>query len=183
IRMPRMDLPAWACTLAALAVALGAQAYGMYRGYGSGTFRAVQFGAQLIAPLWLAWGLAELTAKSVSVRFGAKLVTMALTVVTGVVLITDPLSSTPFGKSWPAASAHYQIIPRSLLSLIAGVTVAAFVIALIFALVRLRGDPAGRRPVTPITAAGAAAVVILGLRLTLPNAAYLALCAGCAVLT
>jgi hypothetical protein len=28
IRMPRMDLPAWACTLAALAVALVAQGYG-----------------------------------------------------------------------------------------------------------------------------------------------------------
>jgi quinol monooxygenase YgiN len=183
IRMPRMDLIAWACALAALAVAFGAQALGAYHGYGSGTFRTVQFSAQLIAPLWLAWGLAELTGKSLTVRFGAKLVTMALTVVTGVVLVTDPLSSTPFSKSWPAASAHYQIIPRSLLSLIAGVTVAAVVIALISVLVRVRTDPAWRRPAIAICAAGVAAVAILGLRLTLPNAGYLAVCAGCAALT
>src|SRR5487761_1122332 len=183
IRMPRMDLIAWACALAALAVAFGAQALGAYHGYGSGTFRAVQFSAQLIAPLWLAWGLAELTGKSLTVRFGAKLVTMALTVVTGVVLVTDPLSSTPFSKSWPPASAHYQIIPRSLLSLIAGVTVAAVVIALISVLVRVRTDPAWRRPAISICAAGVAAVAILGLRLTLPNAGYLAVCAGCAALT
>jgi len=104
IRVPRLDLVAWACALLALAVALGAQAYGMYRGYGSGTFRAVQFGAQLIAPLWLAWGLTELTAKSGITRFGAKLITMALTVVTGVVLVTDPLSDTPFSTTWPPAS-------------------------------------------------------------------------------
>src|SRR5487761_1525854 len=183
IRMPRMDLFAWACALAALAVAFGARALGAYHGYGSGTFRAVQFSAQLIAPLWLAWGLAELTGKSLTVRFGAKLVTMALTVVTGVVLVTDPLSSTPFSKSWPPASAHYQIIPRSLLSLIAGVTVAAVVIALISVLVRVRTDPAWRRPAISICAAGVAAVAILGLRLTLPNAGYLAVCAGCAALT
>jgi quinol monooxygenase YgiN len=183
IRVPRLDLVAWACALLALAVALGAQAYGMYRGYGSGTFRAVQFGAQLIAPLWLAWGLTELTAKSGITRFGAKLITMALTVVTGVVLVTDPLSGTPFSTTWPAASKHYQIIPRSLLSLIAAVTVAAVLIALISGLLRLRSGPAWRRPVIAIAAAGIGAVLVLGLRLTLPNAAYLALCAGCAALT
>ena len=108
--MPRLDLIAWACVLAALAVALVALALGADRGYGSATFRAVQFGSQLIAPLWLAWGLTELVAKSVPVRFASKLVTMALTVVTGVVLVTDPLSPTLFSKAWPLASKHYQII-------------------------------------------------------------------------
>ena len=184
LRMPRMDIIAWACVLAALAVALGAQAIGADRGYGSATFRAVQFSAQLIAPLWLAWGLAELAAKSVPVRFTAKLITMALTVVTGVVLVTDPLSDTPFNKSFPVASKHYQIIPRSLLSLIAVVTLVVAVIALATSLLRLRNDPAWRRPAIAVTAASIGAALILGLRLTLShNAAYLALSAACVVLT
>src|SRR5215469_7762160 len=92
IRMPRLDLIAWACVLAALAVSLVAVALGADRGYASATFRVVQFGSQLIAPLWLAWGLAELAAKSVPVRFASKLVRIPLPVFTGRGLGTDPLS-------------------------------------------------------------------------------------------
>jgi quinol monooxygenase YgiN len=184
IRVPRLDLIAWSCVLAALAVALVALAIGADRGYDSATFRVVQFGSQLIAPLWLAWGLTELAAKSVPVRFASKLVTMALTVVTGVVLVTDPLSATRFKKAWPPAAKHYQIIPRSLLSLIAVVTLIIVVIALVASLLRLRGDPAWRRPAVAVTAASIAAVLILGLRLALPaNGAYLALIVACAALT
>ena len=183
IRMPRLDLIAWACALAALAVALVAVALGADRGYGSATFRAVQFSSQLIAPLWLAWGLTELVAKSVPVRFASKLVTMALTVVTGVVLVTDPLSPAPFSKAWPLASKHYQIIPRSLLSLVAVVTLIVVVAALATTLLRLRADPAWRRPGVAVTAACIAAVLILGLRLSLPaNGAYLALIVACVAL-
>ena len=71
IRVPRLDLIAWSCVLAGLAVALVALALGTDRGFGSATFRVVQFGSQLIAPLWLAWGLTELAAKSVPVRIVA----------------------------------------------------------------------------------------------------------------
>src|SRR5215469_8904283 len=184
IRVPRLDLIAWSCVLAALAVALVGLAIGTDRGYGSATFRVVQFGSQLIAPLWLAWGVTELAAKSVPVRFASKLVTMALTVVTGVVLVTDPLSTTRFSKAWPPGSKHYQIIPRSLLSLIAVVTLIIVVIALVTSLLRVRRDPGWRRPVIAVTAASIAAVLILGLRFSLPaNGAYLAVIVGCAALT
>ncbi|HEX4064144.1 MAG TPA: antibiotic biosynthesis monooxygenase [Streptosporangiaceae bacterium] len=183
IRAPRMDIIAWAGAVASIAVSLGAQALGAHNGYSSGTFRAVQVGAQLIAPLWLAWGMVELAARSIAARFGAKLIAAALTVVGAVVLITDPLATTPFGKSWPIGSAHYQIIPRSVLGLIAGMTVLTVVITLVTALVRLRNDPGWRRPLLALAAAGVAAVAILGLRLSLPaNLAYPALCAVCAVL-
>src|ERR1700733_7151692 len=183
IRAPRMDIIAWAGAVASIAVSLGAQALGAHNGYSSGTFRAVQVGAQLIAPLWLAWGMVELTSRGIAARFGAKLVVAALTVVGAVVLITDPLGATAFGKSWPIGSAHYQIIPKSVLSLIAGLTVLTVVITLIVALVRLRNDPGWRRPLLALAAAGVAAVAILGLRLHLPaNLAYPALCAVCAVL-
>jgi quinol monooxygenase YgiN len=183
IRAPRMDIIAWACAVASIAVSLGAQALGAHNGYSSGTFRAVQVGAQLIAPLWLAWGMVELAGRGIAARFGAKLVAAALTVVGAVVLITDPLAPTPFGKSWPIGSAHYQFIPKSMLSLIAGVTVLTVVITLIVALVRVRNDPGWRRPLLALAAAGAAAVAILGLRLKLPASLdYPALCAVCAAL-
>jgi len=184
IRVPRLDLIAWACVLAALAVTLVALALGAHSGFGSATFRVMQFGSQLIAPLWLAWGLTELAAKSVPVRFASKLVTMALTVVTGVVLVTDPLSATPFSSAWPVASKHYQIIPKSLLSLIAVVTLIVVVIALVTSVLRVRADPAWRRPAIAVGAASAGAVLILGLRLSLPgNGAYLALIVACVALT
>lgn len=183
IRVPRIDVIAWACAVAAIAVSLGAQAVGGYNGFSSGTFRAVQVGAQLIAPLWLAWGMVELGAKSISARFGAKLVTAALTVIGAVVLITDPLAVAAFGKTWPAGSVHYQIIPKYVLEVIAAVTVLTVVVMLLVAALRLRRDPQWRRPLIALGAAGAAAVVILGLRLSLPaNLAYPALCAVSAVL-
>jgi quinol monooxygenase YgiN len=183
IRVPRLDVIAWACAVAAIAVSLGAQSLGAYNGYTSGTFRAVQIGAQLIAPLWLAWGMVELGGKTISARFGAKLITAALTVVGAVVLITDPLADASFGKTWPAGSAHYQIIPKYVLEAIAAVTVLTVVVMLLVAAVRLRRDPQWRRPLAALGSAGVAAVAILGLRLSLPaNLAYPALCAVCAVL-
>lgn len=183
IRVPRIDVIAWACAVSAIAVSLGAQALGAYHGYTSGTFRTVQLSAQLIAPLWLAWGMVELGGKSISARFGAKLVTAALTVVGAVVLITDPLAAVPFGKTWPAGPVHYQIITKYLLEAIAAVTVLTVVTMLIVAAVRLGRDPEWRKPLSALGAAGAAAVAILGLRLHLPaNLAYPALCAVCAVL-
>ena len=64
------------------------------------------------------------------------------------------------------------------------VTLIVVVIALVSSLLRLRADPAWRRPVIAVAAASVAAVLILGLRLSLPaNAAYLALIVACAALT
>ncbi|HEY2580117.1 MAG TPA: antibiotic biosynthesis monooxygenase [Streptosporangiaceae bacterium] len=184
IRVPRMDIIAWSGAVAAIAVALGAQALGAHNGFTSSTFRAVQIGAQLIAPLWLAWGLAELAAKGVAARFGAKLVTAAVTVVGGVVLITDPLnSSTAFSKSWPVAPDHYQIIPRSLLSFVAGLVILTVVIILIVALVRLHSDRDGVNRLIAIAPVAVAAVALFGLRFNLSSSeAYPALCAVCAIL-
>jgi quinol monooxygenase YgiN len=182
IRVPRIDVIAWACAVAAIAVSLCAQALGAYHGFTSGTFRAVQLSAQLIAPLWLAWGMVELGGKTIAARFGAKLVTAALTVIGSVVLITDPLAVAAFGKTWPPASVHYQIIPKYVLELIAAVTVLTVVVMLLVAALRLRRDPQWRRPLIALGAAGGAAVAILGLRLNLPgNLAYPALCALCAL--
>src|SRR5216683_3670758 len=118
INAPRIDVIIWACGTFGLTVALVAQIIGFSRGFSPIPFRAVQLGAQLAAPLWLAWGLVELVATSEPVRFGARLVYASLTIVAGVVLATDPLAAKPFSKAWPAAGTHYQVIPHYALLLV-----------------------------------------------------------------
>ena len=51
----------WTAATLALTIALAAQSMGFASGFGPVTFRAVQLFALLLAPLWLAWGLVELT--------------------------------------------------------------------------------------------------------------------------
>ncbi len=144
VRAPRMATVALLLATAGLTVALGAQAGGYYHGFDQTTFRAVQLGAQLIAPLALVWAMAELTAKSMGARFASRLALGAVTVVGAVVLATDPLTSAGFSKTWPAASVHYQLIPNGVLKVIAVVTVLASVIALIVTGVRARQSPGWR---------------------------------------
>jgi quinol monooxygenase YgiN len=178
-----MYLVGWAGGLFGLAIALGSEALGAHSGYQPASFRAIQIGAQLVAPLWLAWGVSELAAKSSTARFMSRLVTGALTLVGGVVLVTDPLSDSTFTTAWPTASAHYQFIPKYALELVAAVSAVIVVIALISAAVRARGNAAWRRPLVAATAAGAAAVVVIGFRLNLPASyGYAAVGAVCTAL-
>src|SRR5260370_31283687 len=104
IRVPTRATVALLFAVLGVTVARGAQADGYARGFDQNTFRAVQLGAQLIAPLALTWALAELTGKSMGARFASRLALGALTVVGAVVLGTDPLSNAGFSKAWPAAS-------------------------------------------------------------------------------
>src|SRR5262249_27057892 len=177
VRAPRLDLAAALCATLGLAVALAAQAFGYYKGFGPTTFRALHLGAQLLAPMALAWALAEMTGKSLGARFAARLVLGGLTMVAAVVLASDPLSATPFTKAWPTAAAHYQFIPNAILQLIAGVTALVAVLALIVAAVRARRYPGWRDLFLAVVAAAAAALATIGLRVTLPaNSGYLAIC-------
>ncbi len=116
IRAPRSFLAAWSSVLLMLAVALGAQTMGFAVGFSSATFRTAQVAGLLLAPLWLAWGLVELAAQTLPARFAGRLVTAALTVVPGVILILDPLTSGPaFGKAWPGEK-HYMVLPKAALT-------------------------------------------------------------------
>src|SRR5580704_13976618 len=108
IRRPRIDVIIATAATLALMVALVAQSMGFIRGFDQGTFRAVQLGAQLLAPLWIGWGLIELVSGSDAVRFAARLLAGALTVVASVILVTDPLISRTFSKGWPSASHYFQ---------------------------------------------------------------------------
>ena len=59
LRAPGAALVAWTVALLGLTVSLGAQALGYHIGFGPVAFRAMEIGAQVVAPLALALGLAE----------------------------------------------------------------------------------------------------------------------------
>jgi quinol monooxygenase YgiN len=183
IRDPRMATVALFFATAGLTVALAAQAVGYQKGFGPSTFRAVQLGGQLVAPLALTWALAELCGKSLGSRFAARLGLGALTVVGAVVLATDPLSSAAFSKSWPAASVHYQLIPNWVLEAVAVVSALFAVIAVIVAGVRGRRSAGWRSLFLAVAAVAAASVATDWLRATLPaNAGYPVICLVAAAL-
>lgn len=179
IRSPRTSFIAWTVGMFALTVALLAQSIGFATGFGALTFRVIQLSAQLAAPLMLAWGLVELVGRSTAVRFGARLITAGLAVVVGVVLATDPLAAKPFAKTWPSASAHYQIIPHYALILLHLAVAVAAVTVLAVCATRGHGAPVpASAPRLPgVAAVAVAALLLVALRFALPGPAYPALSA------
>jgi quinol monooxygenase YgiN len=181
IRAPTMAMVALLVAVAGLIVALAAQAAGYARGFDHTTFRAVQLGAQLIAPLALAWALAELTGKSMGARFASRLALGAITVIGAVVLATDPLNSASFSKSWPAASVHYQLIPNGVLKFVAAVTAIVALIAVIVTAVRARQRAGWRTLLLAVVAIAVAILLTDLLRVNLPaNSAYVLVCVAAA---
>jgi quinol monooxygenase YgiN len=176
MRQPRTDMVAWVIALAGLTIALAAQAVGYRRGFGPTTFRAAQLGAALIAPLALAWGMAELAAKGLVARFAARLSLAGLFVVAGVILATDVLSARPFTQRWPAARDHFEFLPRGLLYLVAVAVVLTVLLALACTGLRSRHDAAWQGALAAVGLAAAAALATQGLQIALPaDSAYPAL--------
>src|SRR5258708_13207315 len=116
LRVPNAALDAWTVAMVGLTFALFAQALGYGMGFGSISFRAMELGAQLIAPLALGLGLAELVGKTITARFAARLLLTAVAIVAFVVLATDPLGAATFSKAWPAAPPSYPTSPTHLLA-------------------------------------------------------------------
>ena len=168
VRQPRLDTILWTAATLALTVALAAQSMGFASGFGSATFRAVQLFALLLAPLWLAWGLAELTWPSEAARFGARLACGAVTVVGSVILVTDPLTAEPFGKTWPLAGSHYGPPSHYALDVAQAVAVILVAASLGLAVARARSDGPwpGAAPGTAVV--GLAVFLTIGLRFSLP---------------
>jgi quinol monooxygenase YgiN len=184
VRLPRLDQAAWAYAAAGLTVALAAQALGYHQGFNAASFRAIEVGARLAAPMALVWGLAELTGKSFGVRFGARLGLAALTAIAGVVLASDPLSGVTFTVDWPTTADHYQFIPNVVLVVVAAATVIPALIAPAVTAVRARREPGWREVFPAVAAAAGGALLTLGLQVKLPvNSGYAAICLIVAVLT
>src|SRR5947208_17065767 len=140
VRQPRIGFIVWTAATLGLTIALAAQSMGFASGFGPATFRAVQLFALLLAPLWLAWGLAELVVSDAA-RFGVRLISAALTVVASVILATDPLTAQPFGKAWPLTGTHFQPVSRDALDVVQVAAVAIAVVTAVLAAVRASLDP------------------------------------------
>ncbi len=195
-RSPRAYRVAWALALFGLAVALGSQLVGDLAGYDDLLFRAMELGAQMVAPLALCLGLAELAGRSVQARFGMRLTVAALGVIAVVILGTDPLSLTaPFSKTWPDPTVYYQLWPRGVLDVLASFTFVTAVVAVGVMLARSRHDDDAKAAAGPVAAASAAAALLavpglamiaqlVGVSLPLLGRSVFALaCTGAAVLT
>jgi quinol monooxygenase YgiN len=161
LRGPNTALVAWTAALFGLTVALVAQALGFEIGFGPIAFRVMEIGAQLLAPLALALGLAELAAKSIITRFAARLLLTAIGIVSLVIFASDPLSDAPFSKAWPATGVYFQIVPNKLLEyVLAPATVIVALFAVGFAAARPGRDPAWRDALPATGLAGVAALLL-----------------------
>jgi quinol monooxygenase YgiN len=162
-RTPRGDLIAWSVALLGLLVSLAAQAVGHAAGFGALTFRAMETGGQVIAPMALIMGLSEAVARSMPGRFAGRLLIPAFTIIPLAVFGTDPLSGTAFTKAWPPPATYYQLIPNKLLEF--GLAPATVIVALVtagIAIRRSRREFAWRAALAPVLAA---AVAVLALAL------------------
>ncbi|HEX6520163.1 MAG TPA: antibiotic biosynthesis monooxygenase [Streptosporangiaceae bacterium] len=168
VREPRACFIVWTAGTFGLTVALVAETMGMASGFGTVTFRAIQIGAQLAALLGLAWGLLEFVVGNESVRFGVRLVGGALAVVAGLVLATDSLSTQPFSKAWPSASAHYQSVGHFALIAVQVVALAGGGSAVAMAAARSRERPEWRAALPGVIAIGVALLATVALRFSLP---------------
>ena len=169
----RVDLVAWILALAGMAIGLAAQAAGYHRGFEPTTFRAAQLGLGLVAPLGLAWGMAEISARGPVMRFAARLCLCGLFVVAAVILATDVLSDQPFSHDWPLARSHYQLLPLGLLDVVAAVTLVTILVTLAVTALRSRHEPGWRPALLVLGAAAVAALATQGLLVNLPvNSGY-----------
>jgi len=169
LRAPRADLIAWVVALLGLLISLGAQAIGHLMGFSDITFRLMELGAQLIAPLALLMGLAELLGTTPIARFLARLYLPALGLIALVILGTDPLTGSAFTKAWPAPPTYYQLIPNKLLEW--GIGPVSLIMAVVFlglAMVRARNS---RQWEGVILAAASAvgAVIVLDIAMLTPE--------------
>jgi quinol monooxygenase YgiN len=161
LRALSVALAAWTVALLGLTVSLVAQAVGYRIGFGPVAFRVMEIGAQVLAPLALALGLAEVAGKSIITRFAARLLLTALGIVALVVFATDPLSPATFSKAWPVTTVYYQIVPNKLLEYVLAPAVAIVaLIAVAATAVRPSRDPAWRDAIPPVVAAAGAALLL-----------------------
>ncbi len=173
VQATRVDLVAWILALAGMAAGLAAQAAGYRRGFEPVTFRAAQLGLGLVAPLALAWGMAEVAARSLVARFAARLCLSGLFVVAAVILATDVLSDQAFSQDWPLAREHFQFLPLGLLAVVAVVVVASILVSLAVTGLRSRHEPGWRPVLLVLGVAAVSALATQALLVSLPvNPAY-----------
>ncbi|MFI6601856.1 putative quinol monooxygenase [Nonomuraea sp. NPDC050536] len=139
---PEGWLIAWSAAAASLCLSLAAIAIGYLMGFGPATFKVFQVAGSLLAPLWLGVGLIQLLANRTPPKFLGWLFGLAVTVVSGVIMVVDPLiKSDGWAKSLPSSSVYWGIIPKNLLIGVHVIAVLIMLAAVVIAAVRWRsGD-------------------------------------------
>src|SRR6185437_14553067 len=163
---PRIYSVAWSLALFGLAIGLAAATLGFLAGYGTLLFRAMEIGAQFIAPLSLVIAMIETTGKSLGARFAMRLAVIAVSVIALLILGTDPINqAVAFGSKWPDPVIFYQLAPLTVLGLIALLTAVAALSTLGVLMRRSRRNGLPRAETKPVqfTALAALVVVLPGL--------------------
>ncbi len=160
LRGPRVDLAAFSVALIGLLISLGSQTLGYLDGFNSDTFRGMELGAQVVAPLALIVALSEVAGRTLAARFCARVYIPAIGIVALVVLSLDQLASGAFSKAWPDPAVFFGIPPRWVLMFAIGpITALVAVIAIIT--VGRRADKRGWDAVLPAQFAGGVAALLL----------------------
>ena len=191
-QMPRIYFFAWTIALFGLAIGLGAATVGYLAGFGELIFRAMELGAQLLAPLALCLAMTETGGRGLPARFAMRLAVSGLAVIGLVILGSDPLNpNVTFGTGWPDPTVVYQIAPLTVLGLLALFTFVTSVCTVILSIVRSSRERTPREEGRPLVLVGVAAMFLslpgiswlldkgAGIALPLPSKDLFAL--GCAV--
>src|SRR5215469_502046 len=168
-RRPRIYFVAWAVALFGLAVGLGATTLGYVAGYDSLMFRAMEIGAQLIAPLALCVGLVEVIGRRLASRFAMRLVVTGIAVIALVILGTDPVSpNMTFTSKWPDPAFYYQLAPLAVLGFLTLFTAITAATSLVVMLVRSSREQLPSEETRP-----SMLVALAGLAVALPGLVWL----------
>jgi quinol monooxygenase YgiN len=159
-RTPRGDVIAWSVGLLGLLVSLGAQAMGYVSGFDPAMFRAMELGAQVIAPLAFLVALTEVSATSMLGRFCTRLYLGALGIVALVVLALDQLTTARFSKAFPPAATFYQSPPNYVLMYAIGPLTALIAVISVLMVLSRSGRPGWHDAVQGQLAGGVAALCL-----------------------
>jgi quinol monooxygenase YgiN len=157
-RTPRGDLAAWIIGLLGLLLSLGAQVMGYVKGFDGTTFRAMELGGQVIAPMAFLAALAEVSASSALGRFCSRLYIGALGIVALVVLALDQLTTARFSKSFPPAATFYQTPPNYVLMYAIGPLTALVAVISVLMVLSRSGRPGWKDAVPGQLLGGVAAL-------------------------
>jgi quinol monooxygenase YgiN len=156
-QLPHVYFAAWGIALFGLAIGLGAATLGYLAGFSSVLFRAMELGAQLIAPLSLCLAMVETAGRRLGARFAMRLAISGLSIIALVILGTDPLNpNVTIGSAWPDPAVVYQIAPLTILgilSLFTAVTAAATIAMTLLRSSRERTPQTESRPLISIACA------------------------------
>jgi quinol monooxygenase YgiN len=159
-RGPRTDLVAWSIALIGLLISLGSQALGYLVGFDGAMFRAMELGAQVIAPLALILALSEVASRSLAARFCARVYIPAVAIVALVVLTLDQLAAVTFTKAWPNPAVFYEAPPKYVLMFAIGPLTALITLIAVGVVLRRSGRPGWDAARPAQLAAGLAALLL-----------------------